>query len=39
METAPNVVEGSFYVGHQPHLILEPDVGVAYWDENAMLTV
>ena len=39
MESAPYVAEGSFYVQHQPHLALEPDVGMAYFDEEGRLTV
>ncbi|HWQ79472.1 MAG TPA: molybdopterin cofactor-binding domain-containing protein [Anaerovoracaceae bacterium] len=39
METAPHVVEGSFYVQHQPHMTLEPDVGMAYFDEEGRITV
>lgn len=39
MESAPYVAEGSFYVGHQPHLPLEPDVGMAYFDDEGYLTV
>ncbi len=39
MENAPYVVEGSFYTSHQPHLVLEPDVGMAYYDEEGRLTV
>lgn len=39
IESAPHVVEGSFYVGHQPHMPLEPDVGLAYYDDEGRLTV
>ncbi len=39
MESLPYVVEGDFYVGRQPHLVLEPDVGFAYMDENGRLIV
>jgi len=39
METLPYVVEGDFYVGRQPHLVLEPDVGFAYMDDNGVLNV
>ncbi|KUO72154.1 MAG: aldehyde oxidoreductase [Desulfosporosinus sp. BRH_c37] len=39
MESAPYVVEGSFYLQHQPHLVLEPDVGMAYRDEEGRITV
>ncbi|VVS91558.1 molybdopterin-dependent aldehyde oxidoreductase [Desulfoluna spongiiphila] len=39
-ETAPVfdkadvVIEDDFYVGRQPHMPIEPDVGFAYYDEN-----
>lgn len=39
METLPYVVEDDFYVGRQPHLVLEPDVGFAYMDDNGVLNV
>ncbi|MDD3169032.1 MAG: molybdopterin-dependent oxidoreductase [Eubacteriales bacterium] len=39
MESLPYVIEGDFYVGRQPHLVLEPDVGFAYMDENGKLIV
>ncbi|NLX87314.1 MAG: molybdopterin-dependent oxidoreductase [Clostridiales bacterium] len=39
MESLPYVVEGDFYVGRQPHLVLEPDVGFAYMDEEDNLIV
>ena len=39
MESLPYVVEGDFYVGRQPHLVLEPDVGFAYMDEEGKLIV
>lgn len=39
MESLPHVVEGDFYVGRQPHLVLEPDVGFAYMDEEGKLIV
>jgi len=31
-EKAAHVVDGEFYVGRQPHLPMEPDCGLAYWD-------
>jgi aldehyde oxidoreductase len=31
-DKAAHVVEGEFYVGRQPHLPMEPDCGLAYWD-------
>ncbi|HUW64127.1 MAG TPA: molybdopterin cofactor-binding domain-containing protein, partial [Spirochaetia bacterium] len=39
MAKAANVVVGSFYVGRQPHLPIEPDVGFAYTDEEGRLTI
>ncbi|AEG58808.1 molybdopterin-dependent aldehyde oxidoreductase [Desulforamulus ruminis] len=40
MEKAAYVVEGeNFYVGRQPHLPIEPDVGLAYFDEEGRLTI
>ncbi len=39
MESLPHVIEGEFYVGRQPHLVLEPDVGFAYMDEEGKLIV
>jgi aldehyde oxidoreductase len=35
----PYVVEDNFYVGRQPHLVMEPDVGFAYMDEEGKLIV
>ena len=39
MQSLPYVVEDDFYVGRQPHLVLEPDVGFAYIDEEDNLIV
>jgi len=39
METAPYVVEDSFYLQRQPHLTIESDVGFAYFDEEDRLTI
>ncbi|MBM7855081.1 aldehyde oxidoreductase [Desulfohalotomaculum tongense] len=39
MEKADVVVEDSFYVGRQPHLPMEPDVGFAYYDEEGRLVI
>ncbi|HWQ40555.1 MAG TPA: molybdopterin cofactor-binding domain-containing protein [Desulfosporosinus sp.] len=39
MKAADVVVEDSFYVGRQPHLPLEPDVGYAFFDEEDNLIV
>ena len=38
-EKLPYVVEDDFYVGRQPHLPLEPDVGFAYLDEAGKLII
>ncbi|NTV43864.1 MAG: molybdopterin-dependent oxidoreductase, partial [Syntrophobacteraceae bacterium] len=39
MDKAAFVVEDDFYVGRQPHLPMEPDVGFAYFDEEGRLTI
>ncbi len=39
MEKLPYVIEEDFYVGRQPHLVLEPDVGFAYMDDEGKLIV
>jgi aldehyde oxidoreductase len=39
MEKADYVVEGSYYLQRQPHLVLEPDVGFAYYDDEGRLTI
>ncbi|MHB1652626.1 MAG: molybdopterin-dependent aldehyde oxidoreductase [Desulfitobacteriaceae bacterium] len=39
MEKADVVVEDEFYVGRQPHLPIEPDVGFAYFDEDSRLVI
>lgn len=44
-ETAPIfdkadvVAEGDFYVGRQPHMPIEPDVGFAYFNEDGKLCI
>ena len=38
-EKAPVVVEDDFYVGRQPHMPMEPDVGFAYLDEDGKLVI
>ena len=38
-ETLPYVTEDDIYVGRQPHLPLEPDVGFAYLDEEGKLII
>lgn len=39
LEKAACVVEEEYYVQRQPHLILEPDVGYGFWDEEDRLTI
>ncbi len=39
MESAPHVVEGSFYSTREPHMPIEGDTVQAYWGEDDMLTV
>ena len=39
MESLPHVVEDDLYVGRQPHLPIEPDVGFAYFNENGELII
>lgn len=39
METAPHVVEGSFYTTREPHLPIEPDVIQAYMGKDDVLTI
>jgi len=38
-KSADVVVEDDFYVGRQPHMPIEPDVGFAYPGENGSLTI
>ncbi|MCQ2405863.1 MAG: molybdopterin-dependent oxidoreductase [Oscillospiraceae bacterium] len=38
-EDADVVCEGSFHSQHEPHLVIEPDVFQAYWDEDGLLTI
>ena len=38
-EKAEAVVEGDYYVGRQPHMPIEPDVGFAYLNENNKLVI
>ncbi|NLY36825.1 MAG: molybdopterin-dependent oxidoreductase [Tissierellia bacterium] len=38
-EKCEYVVEDQFYVGRQPHLVLEPDVGFAYFNEEGILNI
>ncbi len=39
MDSAAYVVEDEFYLQRQPHLTMEPDVGLAYFDEEGRLTI
>ena len=39
MASAAYTVEGEYYLQRQPHLTIEPDVGLAYFDEEGRLTI
>jgi aldehyde oxidoreductase len=39
MEKADVVVENEYYLQRQPHLTMEPDVGLAYFDEDSRLCI
>ncbi len=39
MQSAANVVEDEFYLQRQPHLTMEPDVGLAYFDDEDRLCI
>jgi aldehyde oxidoreductase len=39
MKLAAYVVENEYYLQRQPHLTMEPDVGLAYFDEDGRLTI
>ncbi len=39
MKSAAHVVEDEFYLQRQPHLTMEPDVGLAYFDEEGRLAI
>jgi aldehyde oxidoreductase len=39
MESAAYVVEGEYYLQRQPHLTMETDVGLAYFDDEGRLTI
>jgi len=39
MKSAAYVVENDYYLQRQPHLTMEPDVGLAYFDEEGRLTI
>ena len=39
MDSAANVVEDEFYTQRQPHMPIEPDVGLAYWNDDGVLFI
>jgi aldehyde oxidoreductase len=39
MASAPYMVEDSFYVQRQPHMPIEPDVGLAYMNDDGLMTI
>jgi aldehyde oxidoreductase len=39
MQSAAHVVEDEFYLQRQPHLTMEPDVGLAYFDDEDRLCI
>ncbi len=39
MASAAHVVEGDYYLQRQPHLTMEPDVGLAFFDDEGRLTI
>ena len=39
MASAAYTVEDEFYLQRQPHLTIEPDAGLAYYDEEGRLTI
>jgi aldehyde oxidoreductase len=39
MQTAAHVVQDSFYTQREPHLVLEPECGMAYVDEDGSLSI
>jgi aldehyde oxidoreductase len=39
MDSAAYIVQGEYYLQRQPHLTMEPDVGLAYWDDEGRLTI
>jgi aldehyde oxidoreductase len=39
MKSAAYVAEGEYYLQRQPHLTMEPDVGLAYFDDEGRLTI
>ena len=39
MDSAAHVVEEAFYTQRQPHMPIEPDVGLAYWNDDGVLFI
>ncbi len=39
MGSAAYVAQGEYYLQRQPHLTIEPDVGLAYFDDEGRLTI
>ena len=39
MDRSPHVVEDEFYTQRQPHMPIEPDVGLAYMNDDGVLTI
>jgi aldehyde oxidoreductase len=39
MDSAAYVLEEEFYTQRQPHMPIEPDVGLAYWNDEGMLFI
>ena len=39
MNTAAHVIEEEFYTQRQPHMPIEPDVGLAYWNDDGVLFI
>jgi aldehyde oxidoreductase len=39
MDSAAHMVQGEYYLQRQPHLTMEPDVGLAYFDDEGRLTI
>lgn len=39
MASAPYVVQDNFYVQRQPHMPIEPDVGLAYMNDDGLMTI
>ncbi len=39
MDSAAHVIEEEFYTQRQPHMPIEPDVGLAYWNDEGVLFI